>query len=340
MKTSDFDYHLPAELIAQHPVEPRDASRLLVLNRKSNFIQHKTFREIGENLLPGDLLVVNQSRVIPARLLARKIPTGGKVEILLLKRSRDNLWEVLVGGKRMHTGIRIEVDNGPLGQVVDIKPNGIRVIQFDEPIEVYLNMAGKTPLPPYIHTPLEDPDRYQTVYAKHPGSVAAPTAGLHFTKNLISDLISQGVNLAYVTLHIGLDTFLPVFEDEPIYHRIHTEWCSLPKETADKINEARKNGSRIVAVGTTSARVLESVVSISINNNTVDEFIGNTSLFILPGYEFKIVDALITNFHLPKSTLLMMVSAFANRQQILDAYHIAMQMGYRFYSFGDAMFIS
>jgi len=334
MKTSDFDYHLPVESIAQTPVEPRDSSRLLVLDRKTGQITHGLFNQIGQYLHPGDLLVLNQTRVIPARLYAHK-PTGGRVELLLLRREDLQTWECLVGGKGLSTGKQVTVKKGPSAKIVKVLDGSRRLIHFSEPIEPFFPAAGHIPLPPYIHTALVDPERYQTVYAREPGSAAAPTAGLHFTPKLLEELKAFGVKIAYVTLHVGLDTFAPVTEDDPEEHQIHTEWCEVPPQTADAVNQTRFAGGRIVAVGTTSVRTLESLKG----EVPFKPFAGPTNLFILPGYIFNLVDAMITNFHLPKSTLLMLVSAFAGREKILETYQTAISEDYRFYSFGDAMFI-
>ncbi|HJS17763.1 MAG TPA: tRNA preQ1(34) S-adenosylmethionine ribosyltransferase-isomerase QueA [Anaerolineales bacterium] len=351
MKTSDFDYNLPESSIAQTPVEPRDASRLLVLHRKTGNLEHRIFHDIGDYFRAGDLLVLNQTRVIPARIYARK-ETGGRVELLLLRRRDSLTWEALVGGKGLRTGKNLIVEDGPQAEIIELLDGSERLIKFSEPIEPYFSRVGNVPLPPYIHEKLSDPERYQTVYARVPGSAAAPTAGLHFTPRLLEQLHTRGVKIAYVTLHVGLDTFAPVTRSNPEEHKIHTEWCELPKETADLINETKRSGGRIVAVGTTSVRTLESAIRpvifdksiikhrrISNNESRITSFIGPTDLYILPGYEFKIVDAMITNFHLPRSTLLMLVSAFAGREQILETYRTAIQEGYRLYSFGDAMLI-
>ena len=347
MKTADFDYYLPESSIAQTPLEPRDSSRLLVLNRGTGELEHHIFNEIGDYLNLGDLLLLNQTRVIPARIYARK-QTGGKVELLLLRKNDDLTWECLVGGKGMTVDKTVQVENGPSAEIVGILNGSERLVKFSEPIEPYFPKVGNVPLPPYIHEKLEDPERYQTVYAREPGSVAAPTAGLHFTSRLLDELKAKGVKIAYVTLHVGLDTFAPVTEDNPDEHKIHTEWCELPRETANAINETRANGGRVIAVGTTSVRTLESAAQQTIDRgshtvhrlpSTVEPFTGPTSLYILPGYQFKVVDAMITNFHLPKSTLIMLVSAFAGREKILKSYETAIKEGYRFYSFGDAMLI-
>jgi S-adenosylmethionine:tRNA ribosyltransferase-isomerase len=335
MKTSDFDYNLPLERIAQTPVEPRDSSRLLVLDRLTGLLEHRLFRDIGAHLHPGDLLVLNQTRVIPARIYARK-PTGGRVEILLLRREDLLMWECLVGGKGLAAGKIIVIENGPSAEIVEVLEGSRRRVRFIEPIEPYFPKVGNVPLPPYIHEKLSDPERYQTVYARDPGSAAAPTAGLHFTPRLLDELQSRGVGLAYVTLHVGLDTFAPVTEDDPAEHQIHTEWCELPQSAADAINKTRQSGGKIIAVGTTSVRTLESAM---VGRDTISSYTGNTNLYITPGYEFKLVDTMITNFHLPKSTLIMLVSAFAGREKILHAYEVAIQEKYRFYSFGDAMLI-
>ena len=335
MKTTDFDYYLPESCIAQTPLEPRDSSRLLVLNRQTEKLEHRIFNEIGEYLYPGDLLVLNQTRVIPARIYARK-PTGGKVELLLLRKNDDLTWECLVGGKGLRVGSMVTVDDGPAARIVEILSGAERLVRFAEPIEPYFPNVGNVPLPPYIHKKLEDPERYQTVYAKEPGSAAAPTAGLHFTPRLLEELKTKGVNVAYVTLHVGLDTFAPVTEDDPEEHKIHTEWCEFPQETADAINATGVAGGKIIAVGTTSVRTLESAAA---GQDIILSYVGPTSLFILPGYQFKLVDAMITNFHLPRSTLIMLVSAFAGREKILETYETAIKEGYRFYSFGDAMLI-
>jgi S-adenosylmethionine:tRNA ribosyltransferase-isomerase len=335
MKTSDFDYNLPQTSIAQTPVEPRDSSRLLVLHRDTGEIEHRIFREIGEYLRAGDLLVLNQTRVIPARIYARK-ETGGRVELLLLRRRDELTWEALVGGKGLRVGKLVDVEDGPQVEIIEILDGSERVIQFSEPIEPYFSRVGNVPLPPYIHEKLNDPERYQTVYAREPGSAAAPTAGLHFTSELLNRLRAKGVKVGYVTLHVGLDTFAPVTEENPQEHKIHSEWCELPQETADLINETKQNGGRVVAVGTTSVRTLESA---TVGQNGILSYLGATSVFILPGYEFKVVDAMITNFHLPRSTLIMLVSAFAGRERVLETYEVAIREGYRFYSFGDAMLI-
>ncbi len=351
MQTSDFDYHLPESSIAQTPAEPRDSSRLLVLHRDTGRLEHRVFRDIGQYLRPGDLLVLNQTRVIPARIFARK-ETGGRVELLLLRRRAEVTWEALVGGKGLRVGKKAFIEVGDAesstedppkkitAEIVGILEGSERLIRFSEPIEPYFPQVGHVPLPPYIHKELKDPERYQTVYAREPGSAAAPTAGLHFTPGLLEQVQAQGVRIAYVTLHVGLDTFAPVTEDNPEEHKIHTEWCELPQETAALINHTRAAGGRVIAVGTTSVRTLETAASLLTDHcSLITAFNGPTSLYILPGYQFKVVDALITNFHLPKSTLIMLVSAFAGREKILQTYETAVREGYRFYSFGDAMLI-
>ncbi len=338
MQTSDYDYLLPPERIAQTPVEPRHAARLLVLPRSTGTLEHRTFWDVCDYLHPGDLLVVNQTRVIPARIFARK-PTGGRMELLLLRRVVENTWEALVGGKRAAPGLTLTLENGPQVEILQNLAGSRRLVRFAEPIEAYLEQSGQMPLPPYIHTPLSDPQRYQTVYASQPGSAAAPTAGLHFTPQLLERLQGQGVQMTQVTLHVGLDTFAPVTEDDPLEHAIHTEWCEVTPQAAAQINAARRAGGRIVAVGTTSVRTLETAARAAAPGDTVGATHGATGLYILPGFEFKAVDAMITNFHLPRSTLLMLVSAFAGRDTILGTYAEAVRREYRFYSFGDAMLI-
>ncbi len=327
----------PNSSIAQTPIEPRDSSRLLVLHRDTGTLEHKIFREVGEYLHPNDLLVLNQTCVIPARIYARKL-TGGRVELLLLRREDDLTWQCLVGGKGMRVATQIQVEDGPQAEIVKVLNGSERLVRFAEPIEPYFPKIGNVPLPPYIHEVLKDPERYQTVYAREPGSAAAPTAGLHFTPHLLDELQQQGVKTAYVTLHVGLDTFAPVTEENPQEHVIHTEWCELNQETANLINQTKELGGRVIAVGTTSVRTLKSAANEN-SNSKISPFIGPTSLYILPGYQFKTVDAMITNFHLPKSTLIMLVSAFAGRERILSTYETAIGAGYRFYSFGDAMLI-
>ena len=338
MRTSDFDYYLPPERIAQTPVEPRHASRLLVLQRNQRELEHTHFWNVGDFLSPGDLLVINQTRVIPARIFAHKL-TGGKVEILLLQRVDAVTWEALVGGKGLVTGRRLQVENGPEAEISSMLEGARRLVRFAEPVEPFLVNAGQMPLPPYIHTPLSDPERYQTVYATQPGSAAAPTAGLHFTPELMVHLRETGIQFIQITLHVGLDTFAPVSEDDPLEHKIHTEWCEVTPEAAVVVNATRLAGKRVVAVGTTSVRTLETAARLAGAGQGVVPFSGPTGLFILPGDPFKVVDAMITNFHLPRSTLLMLVSAFVGRERILATYQTAIREEYRFYSFGDAMLI-
>lgn len=338
MKTSDFDYVLPPERIAQTPVEPRHSSRLLVLDRSKPELAHTTFWNIVDYLHAGDLLVVNRTRVIPARIHASK-ETGGKVELLLLKRLDLLSWEALVGGKRLLPGKTLKLENGVGVHIEADLGASRRLLRFTEPVEAYLEQSGEMPLPPYIHERLNDPNRYQTVYADKPGSAAAPTAGLHFTPELLSRLKAMGVGLAEVTLHVGLDTFAPVTEDNADEHVIHTEWCEVTPATAAQINTAKAARGRIIAVGTTSVRTLESAARSALPGDVVAPYQGSTGLYILPGYTFKAVDAMITNFHLPKSSLIMLVSAFAGRERILNTYQTAVQMQYRFFSFGDAMLI-
>jgi S-adenosylmethionine:tRNA ribosyltransferase-isomerase len=339
LKTSDFDYELPPELIAQEPIEPRDASRLLVLDRSKQSRQHRVFRDLLQYLNPDDLLVVNRSRVVPARLFAKKLPGDGKVELLLLERLDGGQWKTLVGGKGLTIGTKIKLENGMLGEITRDLGGPQRLVVFDRNLDASLSSLGQVPLPPYIHTSLADPERYQTVYAKESGSSAAPTAGLHFTPELLDHLSRNGIPVAEITLHIGLDTFAPVNEDDPGEHKIHTEWCQLSEETAGQVNATKRNGGKVVAVGTTSVRVLETAARLASGGNTVFPFEGRTELYILPGFEFNVVDRLLTNFHLPRSTLLMLVSAFAGRDLILDTYCEAIAEKYRFYSFGDAMLI-
>ncbi|MFC2064361.1 tRNA preQ1(34) S-adenosylmethionine ribosyltransferase-isomerase QueA [Chloroflexota bacterium] len=341
MKTDEFNYNLPIEFIAQTPVEPRDHSRLMVINRSDQSISHRRFFELDEILNPGDLLVMNQTRVIPARIYGRK-RTGGKVEILLLRKKEDTTWLALIGGKGLRKGASILFENGPECLIVGELNGSQRILQFSESIEPFLPTIGKTPLPPYIHQELSDPERYQTVFSKISGSAAAPTAGLHFTNALIERLNNQNIGLSYVTLHVGLDTFAPVTEADPSEHMIHSEWCEISLETSRMINQTRKNGGRIIAVGTTSVRTLESAANtddLNRNDSGLEPYSADTNLFILPGYRFLIVDSMITNFHLPKSTLIMLVSAFAGKELILTAYEMAKQENYRFFSFGDAMVI-
>lgn len=338
MHISDFNYPLPPERIAQTPVEPRHASRLLVLNRACAGLEQSTFWDIGEYLDPGDLLVINQTRVIPARIFAHK-PTGGRVELLLLHRENGVTWQALVGGKHVSAGMRLQMEGGPPLEILQVLEGSRRLIRFETAVEPFLDQAGQMPLPPYIHTPLLNPERYQTVYATQPGSAAAPTAGLHFTPELMERLRNQGIGFARVTLHVGLDTFAPVTEENPEEHTIHTEWCEVTQAVADQINTTRRAGGRIVAVGTTSVRTLETAARQAVSGAAVGACSGPTGLYILPGFNFQAVDALITNFHLPKSTLLMLVSAFAGRERILAAYNEAIAQEFRFYSFGDAMLI-
>ncbi len=341
MKTSDFDYSLPTELIAQTPIEPRDHSRLMVLNRRDSSIEHRRFFEITDYFQAGDVLVFNDSRVIPARLTGRKAGSGGKVELLLTRRLGADTWEALVKpGKRVGIGTTLEFGNSGnnkiLAEVTGLGEDGIKIVKFSE--ESLLTEVGEIPLPPYIHTPLIDSGRYQTVYAKIDGSVAAPTAGLHFTPELLSRLKDKGVSCQFVTLHVGLDTFRPVREDNPLEHPVYKEYGVLSAEVARELSLARVEGLRIICVGTTSTRILEQAARVS-SQGKIQPFEGWVSLFILPGHQFRMTDALITNFHLPKTTLLMLVSAFASKDMIKGAYETAIAEKYRFYSFGDAMLI-
>lgn len=347
MRTIEFDYDLPPELIAQTPIEPRDAARLMVLHRDTGRIEHRTFRDIGEYLRPGDLMVANQSRVIPARLYGHKEPTGGRVEMLLIKKLDDVSWEVLLKpGRRVKPGHTIAIhdaqgnETGITAQVTAATPTGGRVVRFHQPVEAMIDRIGIMPLPPYIHTPLADRERYQTVYAATRGSVAAPTAGLHFTPELLQQLRQRGVEMAMVTLHIGMDTFLPVKEDNVEEHHIHSEYAELSATAAARINATRAAGGRVVAVGTTSVRVLETAGrALERREDALAPCLGMTDLFIYPGFRFRVVDVMLTNFHLPRSTLLMLVSAFASKDLIERAYREAIAQRYRFFSFGDAMLI-
>ena len=345
MKTSDFEYILPPELIAQTPIADRDKSRLMVLNRSDGSLQHRRFFEVTDFLHDGDVLVVNDSRVIPARIRGRRATTGGKIEVLLLRRLSSGVWETLVKpAKRIRIGETIEltdsspgiVESAHYAQVVEAGEHGMRIIRFDS--ESSLSRLGEVALPPYIRVPLEESERYQTVYAVDNGSVAAPTAGLHFTPELLATIRGKGVKYLSVTLHIGLDTFRPVQEDNPEEHIIHTEYGVLSREVADELSLAKREGRRVICVGTTSVRLVEAAVRAS-NPLHVKPFEGWVDLFILPGYEFQMVDAMITNFHLPRSTLLMLVSAFAGSDLIMKGYTEAVTRKYRFYSFGDAMLI-
>jgi len=310
----------------------------MIVDRKSELISHTLFHEIRDFLLPGDLLVINRTRVIPARIFARK-PTGGKVEILLLHKEDGRNWEVLIGGKNVKMGVGLYISDNLHARLVEDLGSSRRMVEFNRPIEEILPKIGQMPLPPYIHKKLDDPERYQTIYGDRIGSAAAPTAGLHFTRELIDHLIAAGIEIAEVTLHVGLDTFSPVSEEFAEDHQIHSEWCELDMLTAEKINQARQEKRRVIAVGTTTVRTLESSVCREDDCKIVKEFSGMTNLYILPGFSFTVVDAMITNFHLPKSTLLMMVSAFAGWEKITKWYELAVKENYRFYSFGDAMFI-
>lgn len=341
MDVKDFDYVLPEELIAQDPLEDRSSSRLMVLDKNTGEVSHHIFKEIIDYLNPGDCLVLNNTKVIPARLFGVKEGTLAKIEILLLKRKPDDIWETLVKpGKKAKPGTKIIFGDGLLvGEIIDIVDDGNRLIKFsyDGIFEEILDKLGQMPLPPYITHQLKDKNRYQTVYAKYDGSAAAPTAGLHFTKELLSAVKEKGVDIAEVTLHVGLGTFRPVKVDNVLDHHMHSEFYMVSKDAADKINNAKKNGGRIISVGTTSTRTLESAAD---ENGMLHECSGWTQIFIYPGYRFKVIDCLITNFHLPQSTLVMLVSALAGRENILAAYQKAVEEKYRFFSFGDAMFIT
>lgn len=340
MKTSDFSYYLPQELIAQTPVEDRSSSRLMVLDKESGKIEHKIFRDIIDYLQEGDCLVLNDTRVIPARLIGEKEKTGGKIEFLLLKRKSDDTWETLVKpGKRAKVGSRFYFGNGKLfAQVVDILGDGSRIVSFEYEgiFENVLDELGNMPLPPYITEKLNDKERYQTVYSKNNGSAAAPTAGLHFTDELLKKIKDKGIDEAFVTLHVGLGTFRPVKVDDVKKHKMHSEYYIVDKIAAEKINKAKKNGHRVICVGTTSCRTIESA---SDENGYIKSTKGWTDIFIYPGYKFKVVDNLITNFHLPESTLIMLVSSLSKKEYVLNAYEEAVNKKYRFFSFGDAMFL-
>ncbi len=345
MKTAALDYDLPQDLIAQTPIEPRDAARLLVLDRASGALAHRRFRDLTEVLRPGDALVFNDTRVLHARLQAVKVPTGGHVEVLLLRRLDEVTWETLIGGSGVRAGTRLRVTPSDARGATDVMAEvivelerGGRVLRFDRPIDALLDALGSLPLPPYIHTPLRDPERYQTVFARQPGSAAAPTAGLHFTPDMMQLLRAHGVDLAFVELRVGLDTFRPIGEEEVEAHRIHAEYCQLGAEAAGHIHRARQIGGRVIAVGTTAVRTLETAAG-DRTDRCVSPFEGETRLFITPGYAFRVVDAMLTNFHLPRSTLLALVAAFAGRETILNAYRAAIAGRYRFFSFGDAMLI-
>ena len=355
MRLDEFDYDLPEHFIAQEPIEPRDASRLLVLNREDETITHQHFSDILDYFNPGDVLVMNTTRVIPARLPAIRADTGGKMEVLLLRQLEQKRWHVLIGGKRGEVGMKIAFPNSDVtAEVVEELENSERIIEFNRAVNHELEDIGETPLPPYIHKRLDDSERYQTVYSRQEGSAAAPTAGLHFTADLLIALRDKGVKLAYCTLHIGLDTFQPVKEENIEDHHMHSEWATLSSENAKIINDAKLGGGRIIAVGTTATRTLETAGILSAGGDPSDPaasenicpwrpviaFEQDTNLFIYPGYKWRVVDAMITNFHLPKSTLLMMISAFMGKDFAFKAYETAKQENYRFFSFGDAMLIT
>ena len=340
MKTSDFYYDLPEELIAQTPLDQRDTSRLMTLERETGKVEHHHFYELPDYLNPGDCLVLNNSRVLPARLLGQRLPGGGACEVLLLSDRGDKTWECLVRpGRKMRTGAKLSFGNGELtAEVVGEVEGGNRLVRFDYEgifLEV-LERLGKMPLPPYIKAELQDRERYQTVYSKVVGSAAAPTAGLHFTPELLEKIAAKGVGIGYVTLHVGLGTFRPVKEDEVTDHEMHSEYCTIPQETADLINQTKASGGRVICVGTTSCRTIEAWAN---EDGTMEAKAGWTNIYIYPGYKFKVMDGLVTNFHLPESTLIMLVSAFAGRENVLAAYEEAVRERYRFFSFGDAMFL-
>ena len=340
LQTSDFYYDLPEELIAQTPLERRDGSRLMTLNKETGEVGHQHFYDLPSYLKAGDCLVLNNSRVLPARLIGKRLPGGGAVEVMLLVDKGAGVWECLVRpGRKVRTGAQLSFGEGELtAEVMEVLPDGNRLVQFHYEgifLEV-LERLGQMPLPPYIKEKLKDPERYQTVYSKEVGSAAAPTAGLHFTKDLLAQVEAMGVKVCYVTLHVGLGTFRPVKELDLTKHDMHSEYCAVPQETADIINETKKNGGRVICVGTTSCRTIESWAN---EDGTMDAKGGWTNIFIYPGYRFKVLDCLVTNFHLPESTLIMLVSALAGREETLNAYRIAVEEKYRFFSFGDAMFI-
>ena len=341
LRTSDYYFDLPQELIAQDPLEHRAEAKLLVMNKKSGRIEHKIFKDIIDYLKPGDCLVLNDTKVIPARLLGTKKDTGAAIELLLLKRRENDIWETLVRpGKKLRPGAEVTFGDGILtGKILDVVEEGNRLVQFEYEgiFEEVLDKLGEMPLPPYITHKLQDKNMYQTVYAKYEGSAAAPTAGLHFTNELLADIQKKGVDIAYVTLHVGLGTFRPVKVDNVLEHHMHTEWYQVSEEAAAKINKAKESGKRVICVGTTSCRTIESAAS---EDGRIEACADNTSIFIYPGYKFKLTDCLITNFHLPESTLVMLVSALAGRENVLNAYEEAIKQRYRFFSFGDACFFT
>ncbi|MDX2140497.1 MAG: tRNA preQ1(34) S-adenosylmethionine ribosyltransferase-isomerase QueA [Chloroflexota bacterium] len=354
MHINDFDYDLPEHFIAQTPIEPRDASRLLVLDKHTGAIEHRIFRDILDLLTPSDLLVLNDTRVIPARLQARKVVTGGAVELLLLRRLNDTDWRALIGGRNVDLGMNLKLDDSDvIAEVIEVLDEGERVLRFTEPVDALVDKLGEMPLPPYIHAPLQDRERYQTVYSRDAGSAAAPTAGLHFTPELLLALRDKGVRFAYVTLHVGLGTFLPMRVENITEHRMHHEWARLLSGDAHLINQTKLQGGRVIAVGTTAARTLETAAVLSAGGDPADAihapdacgwrpviaFEAETNLFIYPGYRWRAVDAMITNFHLPKSSLMMMISSLVGKERLFHAYEVAKAEGYRFFSFGDAMFI-
>lgn len=339
MKKSDFYYDLPKELIAQHPIEPRNASRLMIFHKDSGDVEHKVFSDLSDYLKPGDCLILNNTRVLPARLFGTRVDTGAVVEFVLLKHQSADLWECIAGpGKKAKIGCEFSFSDKLKAVVKDVKDDGNRIVEFVYDGEFYsiLDEVGNMPLPHYITAELEDKERYQTVYSKELGSAAAPTAGLHFTNEMLDSLKQMGVNIGYVTLHVGLGTFRPVKVDDIKDHKMHSEHYHIPAETAELINKTKSEGGRVICVGTTSCRTVESAAQ----NGEICECSGDTSIFIYPGYKFKCMDAIITNFHLPESTLIMLVSAFAGYENTMNAYKIAVEEEYRFFSFGDAMFIS
>ena len=349
MRTEDFDYNLPAEFIAQTAAQPRDSARLMVLHRNTlgdeAEIEHTIFAQLPRYLSAGDVLVLNQTKVIPARLYAHKKPSGGKVEVLLLKKengilpNEGEVWTALLGGKNIKQDQQIEVEGGIPALIIKAFGDGRFQLRFEQPLSPLLSKIGNMPLPPYIKSYPKNPDDYQTVFAQDPGSAAAPTAGLHFTHELLEKIRQMGVRIEKITLHVGLDTFLPVHEEHPEDHKIHSEWCYVSQSTVNALRQAKESGKRIIAVGTTTVSTLETLAQVNPKDPFSKGYEGTTRLYILPGFSFQIVDAMITNFHLPKSTLLMLVCAFAGRERVLRAYETAKKEGYRFYSFGDAMLI-
>ena len=339
MRTSEFDYDLPSKNIAQRPAEPRDSSRLLILHRENGTMEHRRFTHILDYLNRDDLLVLNETLVFPAKLVAKKIPTGGAAELLLLQREDSRTWQAIVGGRGIGVGRRLSLKDGITAEIIQDLGEARRLVRFDAPLSEKLEQIGEIPLPPYIHQPLQSIDEYQTVFARYSGSSAAPTAGLHFTQDLLDQIRFKGIQIAKITLHIGLDTFAPIKSENALDHPIHQEWCKLSAETAEQINRTSKTGGRVFGVGTTTVRTLETASQHAATGDRVGAFEGFTDLFIYPGYPIRSVDSILTNFHLPRSSLLLMISAFTGRETLLATYRKAITHDYRFYSFGDAMLI-